>query len=492
MKLVLLQNTKNFKLKQFDTYQVVEDQGQDRISTTWVLTEKAETVRARLTCKGFQEEEDFPTDSPTVQKSSIRLILALAATYTWSIQAIDIKSAFLQGDKLTRKVFVKPPKEAMLKNKLWKLRKCLYGLKDASRQWYLRLKRTLKDHKFIKCKYDGGLFYLIKDGQLIGVVGIHVDDFLATGCDHFMNNIIPEVLKSFLVGKAEDQTFMYTGSKITQDNNGITMDQTEYVENLEIFDLDPERLKMKTDMHTDELTYLRKYCGSLNWAVGTSRPDLSFQMINLSTNFKGGKISALKQAHSVMKQLKKKPAYIRISNLMDFKECELWCYSDAAHRNLNNNTDSAGGYILFIVNTKNGKCAPIEWRSNKIKRKVVSTLGAEMLSLVTALDAAIGTRDQLAEITAGQVDLKIKAITDNKSARDTIYSEKALDQKRLRADIAVVKESIELGTIEEVRWVAGQNMLADILTKQGVKSENLLSVIQEGIIDQNLLNACKY
>ena len=477
------------KLKEFDTYQIVDDKGQDRITTTWVLTEKADTVRARLTCKGFQEEEDFPTDSPTIQKASIRMILTLATTNKWSLQAIDIKSAFLQGDKLTRKVFVKPPKEANLPNKLWKLKKCLYGLKDASRQWYLRLKKTLKDNDFKKCKYDGGLFFVIKNGVLIGVVGIHVDDFLAAGNEHFMNVIIKDVLKAFMVGKAEQQTFMYTGFKINQDDQGITLDQSEYVENLEIFDLDPERLKMKDDMNQIEQTNLRQYCGSLNWAVGTSRPDLSFQMINLSTNFKGGKVSALKQAHSVMKQLKKKPAYIRISNLNNFDDCELWCYSDAAHRNLNNNTDSAGGYIIFIVNIKNGNCVPIEWRSNKIKRRVVSTLAAELLSLVTAIDAAIGTRDQLYELTAGKVNLKIKAITDNRSARDTIYSEKANDQKRLRAEIAGVKESIEENIIEEVRWVPGVHMLADILTKQGVKSDSLMSVLQEGKMGTNLVNA---
>ena len=477
------------KLKDFDTYQIVEDKGQDRISTTWVLTEKAETVRARLTCKGFQEEEDFPTDSPTIQKASTRMILTIATTSKWNIKAIDIKSAFLQGDKLTRKVFVKPPREANLNNKLWRLKKCLYGLKDASRQWYLRLKTTLKQNGFQKSIYDGGLFFIIKNDTLIGIVGIHVDDFLATGTDHFMNVIIPNVLKAFLVGKAEDQTFMYTGTKITQDDSGITVDQTEYVQNLEIFDLDLERLKMNRVMDQTETTNLRQYCGSLNWAVGTSRPDLSFQMINLSTNFKGGKVSALKQAHSVMKQLKKKPAYLRISNLNNFDECQLWCYSDAAHRNLNDNTDSAGGYILFIVNTKNGNCAPIEWRSNKIKRRVVSTLAAELLSLVTAIDAAIGTRDQLREITAGKVNLKIKAITDNRSARDTIYSEKANDQKRLRAEIAGVKESIEEGLIEEVKWVPGASMLADILTKQGVKSESLMSVLQQGKMGHNLLNA---
>ena len=477
------------KLKEFDTYQIVEDKGQDRITTTWVLTEKADTVRARLTCRGFQEEDDFPTDSPTIQKASIRMILTVAATSKWNIQAIDIKSAFLQGDKLTRKVFVKPPRESNLKNKLWRLKKCLYGLKDASRQWYLRLKTTLDKNGFQKSIYDGGLFFVIKNDTLIGIVGIHVDDFLATGTEHFMKVILMNVLKDFLVGKAEDQTFMYTGTKITQDDQGITVDQTEYVQNLEIFDLDPAKLKMNRLMDQNEMTNLRQYCGSLNWAVGTSRPDLSFQMINLSTNFKGGKISALKQAHSVMKQLKKKPAYIRISNLTNFDDCELWCYSDAAHRNLNNNTDSAGGYILFIVNIKNGNCAPIEWRSNKIKRRVVSTLAAELLSLATAIDSAIGTRDQLCEMTAGQVNLKIKAITDNRSARDTIYSEKANDQKRLRAEIAGIKESIETGLLEEVKWVPGVSMLADILTKQGVKSDNLMSVLQQGQMGNNLLNA---
>ena len=477
------------KLKEFDTYQIVEDKGQDRITTTWVLTEKADTVRARLTCRGFQEEDDFPTDSPTIQKASIRMILTIAATSKWNIQAIDIKSAFLQGDKLTRKVFVRPPREANLTNKLWRLKKCLYGLKDASRQWYQRLKRTLDRNGFQKSVYDGGLFFVIKNDTLIGIVGIHVDDFLATGTEHFMKTIVPNVLKDFLVGKAEDQTFMYTGTKITQDNQGITVDQTEYVQNLEIFDLDSNKLRMNRLMDQTEMTNLRQYCGSLNWAVGTSRPDLSFQMINLSTNFKGGKVSALKQAHSVMKQLKKKPAYIRISNLNNFDDCELWCYSDAAHRNLNDNTDSAGGYILFIVNIKDGSCAPIEWRSNKIKRRVVSTLAAELLSLATAIDSAIGTRDQLCEMTAGKVNLKIKAITDNRSARDTIYSEKSNDQKRLRAEIAGIKESIERGLLEEVKWVPGVSMLADILTKQGVKSDSLMSVLQQGQMGNNLINA---
>jgi hypothetical protein len=61
-----------------------------------------------------------------------------------------------------------------------------------------------------------------------------------------------------------------------------------------------------------------------------------------------------------------------------------------------------------------------------------------------------------------------------------------------RAEIAGVKESIEEGLIEEVKWVPGASMLADILTKQGVKSESLMSVLQEGKMGNNLMNAITY
>ena len=113
-----------------------------------------------------------------------------------------------------------------------------------------------------------------------------------------------------------------------------------------------------------------------------------------------------------------------------------------------------------------------------------------MLALSNALEVAVGTRDQIYEISAGKIYLKIKAITDNKSARDAIYSEKANDQKRLRAEIAGIKDMIDSTQVEEVRWVAGQYMLADILTKKGVKRDSLMSVLQQGKIGLDLIKVC--
>ena len=480
------------KLADFKTYKVVEDKGQPYISTTWVMTEKGSEVRARLTARGYEEEEDFPKDSPTMQRFSFRILLSLAAVHGWNIETTDIKSAFLQGSKLERTVHVKPPREAEMKGKLWLLEKCLYGLKDASRQWYKKVAAKLDALGFKRSKYDFGLFYKLHGGRLIGLIGLHVDDFLTCGNKMFEQNILPELLKSFIVGKSESEAFTYTGFKITQTKQGIVLDQSEYVSNIVIPVLDAERLKQKDErMEIPELSHLRHMVGTLNWTVGCTRPDLSFDMINLSTKFKGGKVEDLVMAKKILVNLQRNAAYVTISNVQPVKQCKIWCYSDAAFRNLNEGVDSAGGFVILIVNTKSGLCAPIDWKANKIKRKVASTLAAETISLGTALDAAVGIRDMIVEITGGKVTLQIKALVDNKSCRDAVYSTTSVTERRLRAEIAVIKELEEEKIISEVKWIRGEFMLADIMTKKGVNNLPLSSVMQQGKISRELMAVCK-
>ena len=477
------------KLREFNTYDIIEDQGQPYITTTWVLTEKQDQIRARLTARGYEEVGDFPKDSPTMQKASLRIVLALATASNWQVETTDIKSAFLQGSPLDREVLVRPPKEANLKGYLWKLKKCLYGLKDASRNWYLKVKKKLEELGFNKSRYDRGLFFIIKNDKLIGILGMHVDDFLHAGNKEFNQVILPQVLSAFKVGKSESRTFLYTGFQINQDDKGITLDQTNFVDNINIPTLDATRLLSKnSEMTQEELTLLRRMTGVLNWVVRATRPDLSFNMIKLSTNFKGGEVEDLDKAQKTLVNLKKNPAYIRISDVGDLSKAELWCFSDAAHKNLNNNKDDAAGYIIFLVNPDNGACAPLDWRANKIKRRAHSTLAAETLALYSALDATIAIKRTIRDITNGKVNLKIKGITDNKSARDAVYSTTDVEEKRLRGDISDIQEMTETGDVNEIRWVRGEIMLADALTKKGVNSLQLMQVMQEGRLTREQLD----
>jgi hypothetical protein len=72
------------------------------------------------------------------------MLLSVASTLSWDVKSIDIKAAFLQGNPLERDVFIQPPLERAEPGKLWKLKRCIYGLCDAPRSWYIRVKDMLK------------------------------------------------------------------------------------------------------------------------------------------------------------------------------------------------------------------------------------------------------------------------------------------------------------------------------------------------------------
>lgn len=473
------------KLKAFQTYIIVPDSGQNRISTTWVMTNKGNDVRARLTARGYEETDDIQKDSPTLSKSTLRIILCIAASMTWKVETTDIKSAFLQGSKLERDVFIKPPREANAeKGTLWKLQKCLYGLKDASRQWYFEVRGKLLEAAFKQSEQDPGLFVKHDDsGELIGIVGLHVDDFIHAGCDFFNINTLYPILQSFQVGKNEKENFMYTGFHIKQSRDAIILDQSRYTKStVEIIDMDPKRMKEKTSELTEsERTDLRKMAGALNWIVRATRPDLAFEMIELSTKFKAGIVDDLVRVRKALLNTKLNKAEILIPNLGDPKDWHIMCYTDAALGNLNDGVDSTGGHIIFLTNSKQRECAVLDWQANKIKRVVRSTLAAETLSLCDGLENALHVRSILEDtLNLHEKTIKIHGIVDNRSTVDAVKSTTVVDDKRLRREIGGVKELLERGEVSSISWVPGSDQLADVLTKRGVNNLKLLNVIQTG------------
>ena len=105
-------------------------------------------------------------------------MLSLISHYQWKIQHIDVQAAFLQGKKITREVYIRPPPEAE-SDKLWKLNKCIYGLVDGPRMWYEELHDTLVQHKMTVSSYDDSfLFFHDEFGTLNGIIVVHVDDIM--------------------------------------------------------------------------------------------------------------------------------------------------------------------------------------------------------------------------------------------------------------------------------------------------------------------------
>ena len=83
------------------------------------------------------------SDSPTASKRSFKLLRALSANFHFKLASVDIRAAFLQAKTLDRDVFMQPPTDQRTEGYVWKLKKPLYGLDDASRKFWLKLKDTL-------------------------------------------------------------------------------------------------------------------------------------------------------------------------------------------------------------------------------------------------------------------------------------------------------------------------------------------------------------
>ena len=95
-------------------------------------------TKARLSARGFEEEQNYCADSPTCSREGIQIMFTCFASRKSPVNSIDIKTAFLQGKDLECTVYVRPPKEAQT-NKIWQLHKCVYGLANVSRYWYLKI-----------------------------------------------------------------------------------------------------------------------------------------------------------------------------------------------------------------------------------------------------------------------------------------------------------------------------------------------------------------
>ena len=153
-------------------------------------------TKARLVARGFEEETaNMRTDSPTCSKEAVRLLLAVASTKGWKCHSLDIKAAYLQGNPIMRDIFLQPPVEYR-DGSLWKLKKTVYGLCDAARAWYLRVKRELMEIGLHVSPYDSAIFSWILDGSVHGLICVYVDDFLWCGSDQFETEIVSKI-KSF-------------------------------------------------------------------------------------------------------------------------------------------------------------------------------------------------------------------------------------------------------------------------------------------------------
>lgn len=106
---------------------------------------------------GIDFEEVF---APVAQIEMIRLLINLAATNGWEVHHLDVKTAFLHGE-LKETVYVSQPEgfeKKGFKNKVYKLNKALYRLRQAPRAWNNNLNQILMELEFSKCSKEPSVY----------------------------------------------------------------------------------------------------------------------------------------------------------------------------------------------------------------------------------------------------------------------------------------------------------------------------------------------
>jgi hypothetical protein len=166
-------------------------------------------------------------------KDSLRIIMTLVAYYNLELHQMDVKTIFLNGDML-KNVYMTQPKYFVMKEKEHMgchLRKSIYGLKQASRQWYLKFDETIRSFGFKENKEDNCIYAKFKSGKFIFLI-LYVDDILLTSSDVSLLLEIKRFLSSIFYMKDLGEASFILGIEIHRDrrNEVLELSQKAYLE----------------------------------------------------------------------------------------------------------------------------------------------------------------------------------------------------------------------------------------------------------------------
>src|ERR1700731_985294 len=135
--------------------------------------------KARIVAKGYSQVpgQDFDATFASVARlTTLRALLSMAAREDWEVHQVDVVGAYLRGD-LSEEIYLEPPDGACTNEKdkrVWRLLRPLYGLKQAGRQWKVKLGETMKRLGFTSSTAVGCLYFKKAKGAVKGWVLVYL------------------------------------------------------------------------------------------------------------------------------------------------------------------------------------------------------------------------------------------------------------------------------------------------------------------------------
>ena len=442
------------------------------IKSKWIFKVKynpngtIDRYKARLVAKGYTQTKGIDyeeTFAPVVRHETMRYLFAYATQRKLPIIAMDVETAFLNGE-LEEEVYMEIPAGFANAGAICQLNKALYGLKQSPRAWNQKITTYLKEEGFNQSTADPCLFIKKIEGR-IAILSLYVDDCMLIGEEKDIQKI-KEILTSQFKMKDLGEVKQIVGIQVERDQESTKIFQTKKIEEL-ITKLsmqdcrgvdtplpqDHQIVKSEAKPFEDPTKY-REAVGALNYLAVCTRPDISYAVSQISKKMQSPNEEDWMLVKRILRYLQK----TKNAKLVYHSEPkELIGYSDASYAPNSEDRKSISGYLFQM----NG--AAISWKSKKQPIVSLSSMEAEYI----AITAAIKEAKWLAKLEE-ELMLKSKKMIifeDNQSTIKTAKNEIHTDRsKHIDVRYHFVREQIQVGAIE-IRYCPTGEMTADLMTK---------------------------
>ncbi|RVW35834.1 Retrovirus-related Pol polyprotein from transposon TNT 1-94 [Vitis vinifera] len=475
------------------------------VGCKWVFKTKRdakgniERFKAKLVAKGFTQKEGIDykdTFSPVSKKDSLRIIMALVAHFDLELHQMDVKTAFLNGN-LDEDIYMEQPEGFAKKGNehlVCKLKKSIYGLKQASRQWYIKFNNTITSFGFKENIVDQCIYLKVSGSKFIFLI-LYVDDILLASSDLGLLRETKEYLsKNFHMVDMGEANYVI-GIEIFRDRSRgvLGLSQKGYIDQvLERFNMQScssgiapilkgDKLsKMQCPRNNIEREQMKKISyasavGSLMYAQTCTRPDISFAVGMLGRYQSDPGFEHWKAAKKVMRYLQGTKDYMLTYKRSE--QLEVVGYSDSDYGGCLDSLKSTSGFVFMLAN------GAISWKSEKQSITASSTMEAEFVACFEASSHALWLRNFISGL--GVVDSIAKPLRiycDNTAA--VFFSKNgkfSSGSKHMDLKYLVVKERVQKQqvSIENIRTTL---MVADPLTKGLPPKAYLEHVMRMGLL----------
>ena len=198
------------------------------IRCKWVFKTKdslgnIERHKVRLVAKGFTQRvgiDYMETFSLVSKKDSLQIIMALVAHFDFDLHQNDVKTTFLNGN-LEEEVYMKQLEgfsSSEGEHLVCKLKKSMYGLKQVSRQWYLKFHEVIYSFSFEENITDQCIYQKVSGSKICFLV-LYVDDILLATNDKGLLYEVKQFLSKNFDMKDMGEPFYVIGIKIHKDRS---------------------------------------------------------------------------------------------------------------------------------------------------------------------------------------------------------------------------------------------------------------------------------